>query len=461
MSIAFSARSSFRSLTLARPEHARAPLRVLGSELSVPLVTGATVRYVNLDVAATAPCLERVRDAVAEILPWAGSVHRGAGFVSSVSTDLFAAARTAVSDFVGARRDDIVVFTRNTTDALALLSRALPADTTVVTFSSEHHANLLPWRARRSVELGFPVSSEHAVALTERALRELETRHALVAVTGASNVTGELWPIRELAEVAHRHGARVVVDAAQLAPHRAIDVGELGVDYVAFSGHKLYAPFGAGALVGKRDWLDAAEPYLAGGGAVRRVTLDDTEWRDGHARHEAGTPNLVGAHALAVACRALREVGFDRIGAHEAKLTEQLRRGLAELAGVEVLSLFAPDSARLGVASFVVRGRDPSLVAAALSAEHGIGVRDGAFCAHPLVNRLAGGAAVRASVGLGTTDVDVERFLVALRDIVTHGPRWRYRLESGRFVAEQDHRRRPDFVERTLGDHAGATRRSA
>lgn len=431
------------------------PLPVVGADLSVPLVTGEQVGYVNLDYAASAPCLRSVLDAVSALLPWYSSVHRGAGFASTVTTELHAAARRAVGDFVGARGDDTVVFTRNTTDALNLLAAALPDDTTVVTFASEHHANQLPWRRGRCVLLPVPASADEAIARAEGALRAASSAHRLLAVTGASNVTGELWPLAELAAVAHRHGARLGVDAAQLAPHRAIDVAAIGADYLALSGHKLYAPFGSGVLVGRGDWLDAARPYLAGGGAVRRVTSDDVAWASGAPRHEAGTPNVVGAVSLAAACRALRGVGMSAVAAHEASLLDRLTRGLDAVPGVERLALWGPASPRIGVVTFRVRGLDPGAVAAALSAEHGVGVRDGSFCAHPLMAALTrgrapeapGGAAVpgavRVSFGVGTSAADIDRFLLAITDLVARGARWRYRLDAGRYVPDPDPRPRP------------------
>ncbi len=157
-----------------------------------------------------------------------------------------------------------------------------------------------------------------ALDALETQLRALGGRTALIAVTGASNVTGEVWPIEEIAGLAHRHGSRVVLDAAQLAAHRPIDITAWGVDYVAFSGHKVYAPYGAGVLAGPADWLDRARPHLAGGGAVRNVTVDGVEWTTGPARHEGGTPAALGAVAIAAAVRALRATGWERIQAHAA-----------------------------------------------------------------------------------------------------------------------------------------------
>ncbi|WP_438042165.1 aminotransferase class V-fold PLP-dependent enzyme [Sorangium sp. So ce128] len=453
----------------APPALGALPLPVVGADLSVPLVTGERVGYVNLDYAASAPCLRSVLDAVAALLPWYSSVHRGAGFASTVTTELYAAARQEVADFVGARDEDTVVFTRNTTDALNLLAAALPEDTTVVMFASEHHANQLPWRRGRSVVLPVPASADEAIARADGALRGVLSRHRLLAVTGASNVTGELWPLPELAAVAHRHGARLAVDAAQLAPHRAIELAGIGADYVALSGHKLYAPFGGGVLVGRGDWLDAARPYLAGGGAVRRVTHDGVEWASGAPRHEAGTPNVVGAVSLAAACRALSEVGMSAVAAHEASLLDRVTRGLCAVPGVERLAMWGPESPRIGVVTFNVRGLHPGAVAAALSAEHGIGVRDGSFCAHPLMTALAGDRApeasgsaaavplaVRASFGVGTSAADIDRFLLAIAELVARGPRWRYRLDGGRHVPDPDPRPRPALAGLLAGGAASA-----
>ncbi|MYS21968.1 Aminotransferase class-V, partial [Streptomyces sp. DvalAA-14] len=261
-----------------------------------------------------------------------------------------------------------------------------------------------------------------------------------------------------------RHGARIVLDAAQLVPHQAVDIAALDVDWVAFSGHKLYAPFGSGVLAGRPDWLRDAQPYLAGGGATRKVARRadgrlDVEWHTAiAARHEAGSPNVIGAYAIASACRALTEAGFDRLADRERQLLAQLRDGLAAVPEVRVLSLFGPDSARVGVLSFVVQGWNSSHFAAALSAEYGIGVRDGLFCAHPLVRTLLDSApdepgecgapdaapgerslnAIRVSFGVGTPDEHIARFLAAVRALVREGARWNYVTENGRCVPARD-----------------------
>ncbi|MGV9884385.1 aminotransferase class V-fold PLP-dependent enzyme [Streptomyces sp. NPDC003006] len=442
-----------------------APLAVLGRDVTVPLVTGGEVTYAALDYAASAPALQRVWDDVAAYAPYYGSVHRGAGYLSQLSTDLFENSRTAVAEFLDCRADDQVVFTRSTTDSLNLLAAALPANCQVFVFETEHHASLLPWRDAQVTYLDAPRTPDEAVQTLERALAD---RHpygpALVCVTGASNVTGELWPVRELAAAAHAHGARIVLDAAQLAPHHPVSVRELDVDWVAFSGHKLYAPFGSGVLAGRSDWLRAAEPYLAGGGASRKVARRpkeagggvDVEWHDTAARHEAGSPNVIGVYSIASACKALTDAGFDELVARERHLIKTVREGLAEVPAVRVLSLFGDDAPRVGVISFVVDGWNSSHFAAALSAEYGIGVRDGLFCAHPLVRTLLGGEAdepgecgapeaapgekslnaIRVSFGAGTPDEHVERFVRAVKELVADGARWSYRTEDGRCVPD-------------------------
>ncbi|WP_225848420.1 aminotransferase class V-fold PLP-dependent enzyme [Streptomyces sp. HPF1205] len=461
-SASFSASSS--------PEPCPPPLPVLGRDVRVPLVTGGEVGYAALDYAASAPALQRVWDDVAAYAPYYGSVHRGAGYLSQLSTDLFEQSRAAVADFLGCRaagdggrtEGDQVIFTRSTTDSLNLLAAALPAGTRVFVFETEHHASLLPWARARDARVRYldaPRTPEQAVAALDVALHGAPKGPKLVCVTGASNVTGELWPVRELAAAAHRHGARVVLDAAQLAPHHPLDIAALDVDWVAFSGHKLYAPFGCGVLAGRADWLREADPYLAGGGATRTVTRAphggvDVRWHTTAARHEAGSPNVIGAYAIASACRALREAGFDALVAREQALLARLREGLARVPGVRVLSLFGEDAPRVGVLSFTVDGWNSSHFAAALSAEYGIGVRDGLFCAHPLLRLLLGAGredpgecgapdavpgesslnAVRVSFGAGTPEEHVERFLTAVTTLVREGARWEYRVENGRCV---------------------------
>jgi selenocysteine lyase/cysteine desulfurase len=395
---------------------------VLGADVLVPLVQGGTARYANLDYAASAPALAAVAEQVSELLPLYASVHRGAGYASRACTAAYEAARQEVAAFTGARDDDLVVIARNTTDALNLLATAVPGP--VVHLDIEHHANLLPWQSREHRVVAARPTLAETLAAVEAELARWPA--ALLSVTGASNVTGECLPLARLAAVAHRHGARIAVDGAQLVPHRRVDIAATGIDYLAFSGHKMYAPFGAGALIGRRDWLDAAPPYLAGGGAVRRVTVGATSWTDGAARHEAGTPNVIGTVALAAACRFAAALPAGAVTAHEAALLTALLDGLASV-GARVHRIWPDSGDRVPVVTFTVDGYPASLVAAYLSAEHGIGVRDGKFCAHPLLARLGlPTGAVRASLGLGSQPDDVHRLIAALRQLRDSGPAWTY-----------------------------------
>jgi selenocysteine lyase/cysteine desulfurase len=419
------------------------PPPMLGEDAEVACVDGRRLRYANLDHAASTPVMAEVWATAEEFMPWYSSVHRGSGYKSQVATAAFEGARGDVACFVGARPADDVVFVRNTTEAINLLAASLPAGTRVLSSPVEHHANMLPWRRHDVRLLPFPRSAEDLLDACERALRA--ERIDLVAVTGASNVTGEVWPVEELATLAHRYDAKLFVDAAQLAPHRRIDMTRSGIDLLAFSGHKLYAPLGAGALVGR---LGDGEPLLAGGGAIRLVTVDDVIWADAPDRFEAGSPNVVGVVALAAACRALLSLGMEAVASHERSLAVRLWTRLATVPGLELLTLWPPGTVdRVGVATFNLAGyRDP-LLAAVLSAEHAIGVRHGCFCAHPLMTELlrvpqaesrrlhaelrAGRhpqlpGAVRASVGLGATVEDVDRLVAALREIAAYGPRARY-----------------------------------
>jgi selenocysteine lyase/cysteine desulfurase len=446
------------------------PPRTVSENLGVPTLHRSVVDYANFDHAASTPALESVKAAVDIALRTYSSVHRGNGYASQITSGWYEEARAQVHGFVGARSDDLVVFTRNCTDSLNLLGRILPENTTTFVFESEHHAALLAWDPERTVRIPVPESVQGALTLLDDALSESArtTRGPrLVVVSGASNVTGELWPIESIVSIAKRYDARVALDAAQLAPHRKIDIEALGVDFVAFSGHKLYAPFGAGVLAGRADWLNDASPYLRGGGATEKVTSSQIKWTRGAARHEAGSPNVIGAVAIAAACAAF-DAHRDAIEAHEGALADRLRSGLAEIAGVTTYSIFGPEHERVGVATFTIDGLDSSLVSAALSAEYGIGVRDGKFCAHLLVDALLdrpntddsrqasarGGdsrnvaghgngssrTAVRASVGLANTLEHVARLLGAIVTLAAEGPAFEYELTAQGWVAIDDPR---------------------
>jgi len=376
------------------------------------------------------------------------------------------------------------VFTRNTTDAINLFSRILPADASVFVFETEHHANLLPWRLHRTTYLAAPTGPDEALGTLRAALAEASIAPgdpALVTVTGASNVTGEVWPVAEMAELAHRFGARILVDAAQLAPHAPLDMEAAGIDYVALSGHKLYAPYGAGALIGRSDWLGRGDPFLMGGGAVRFVTIEEVLWAELPDRQEAGSPNVVGAVAFGIACATLSDIGMEALSAKEHAVRVRARERLSAVPGLQLYTLWDDALPHIGVLTFNLAGYEHSLLATILSAEHGIGVRHGCFCAHPMmlrILRVSGESAedlrarmrrgehprlpgaVRMSTCVDTTTDDVDRLAAALEEIAAAGPRWAYRQDpdTGEYEPDPDPRPMPPLPFDILGRVSDAVR---
>ncbi len=372
--------------------------QIVGVDALVPLLDGSRRQYVNFDNAASTPALRPVFDKVNEFMDWYSSVHRGTGFKSQIATEAYDLAHDIVGCFVGANLEtNTVVFGKNTTEAINKLARRFPLDPEDVVLCSlmEHHSNDLPWRLQARL-LHIDVHDDGS--LDEDHFDRLLDQHGgnvkLVAISGASNVTGHVNPIHRLAEKAHAVGARILVDAAQLAPHRAIDMrpddAPDHLDFVAISAHKMYAPYGTGALVGPTSLFAQGTPDMVGGGTVDIVTVDDVRWGHPPDRDEAGSPNVVGAVALAQAVLSLEEIGMDLLARHEAALTAHALRGLRKIDGVKVHGMTDPDRAaeRVGVIPFSMRGVSHYKVAAALSFEGGIAVRNGCFCAHPYILRL-------------------------------------------------------------------------
>jgi cysteine desulfurase/selenocysteine lyase len=418
-----------------------------GVDLPVPVAGGGTVTGINFDNAASTPPLKRVRDAVNGFSEVYSSVHRGTGYKSRLATEAYEQARELVGRFLSVdESSQVVIFVKGTTDALNRIAagQARLDGREVLVTEMEHHADLLPWRHRGShVMVGLSEDGHIDLEAIERALKERGGKIGLVAVCGASNVTGFVSPIHEVAELAHRHGALVSIDAAQLAPHHRIDIRPAGdpghLDFVSFSGHKMYAPYGAGVLVAPRAFF-AGAPEVMGGGAISIVTWDDTVWADLPDREEAGSPNVIGAVALGVAIETLGELGFDDMLHHEVELGAALHQRLSRIPGVGVLGGVDGAGAppRLGLASFVVDGTHHGLVAAALSHEWGIAVRNGCFCANPYVfhllhmnrqaveavegevtagHRKALPGAVRASLAPYNTLGELDRFVEAVTHI--------------------------------------------
>ena len=373
---------------------------IVGVGQSVPLLDGSIKTYVYLDNAASTPAFRHVHEKVTEFLTWYSSVHRGAGFKSLISTHVFEEARQTVASFVGADpTTSCVIFVKNATEAINKLANRFDwrPDDVILSTSMEHHSNDLPWRPKAHVEyVGLRPDGSLDVNDLALKLERFRGRVRLVTTTGASNVSGFLPPIHDMAEMAHSYGARFMVDCAQLAPHRAIRMGAPGaprsLDFVVLSGHKMYAPFGSGALIGPDEFFRAGSPDYRGGGTIEIVTPDEVYWAEPPDREEAGTPNVIGAVALAASIRTLSQVGMDAVAAHEAELTGYALRRLQDVPGLRVYGSSDPDALenRLGVISFLMESAPHGKVAAILGFEGGIGVRNGCFCAHPYVLRLLG-----------------------------------------------------------------------
>jgi len=420
---------------------------LVGDGLLVPCTDGTERPYLSFDAAASTSVLPQVLDAVEAFVPWYAGVRHGAGYRSQASALAYQSTHLAALAFAGRGGDsgDVAVICRNATEAINHLACRLRLDRgdVVVTTVAEHYSNLLPWT--RVAACRFVECSQDGTFAPEDVAAALDQRPVprLLAITGASNVTGWLPPLPEIIAVAHHRGIPVLVDAAQLAPHRPLPPE---ADFLAWSGHKMYAPFGTGVLVGPRRVFAAGDPFLVGGGAAAVFDLDDVAWLDPPEREEAGSPNVIGAVALHAAIGALEDIGWPAIVGHDRRIAWSLRRGLAAIPGVRLLGP-GLDTETSPVATFSVEGVPDAVVAARLAAEDAIGVGHGSFYAYPYLARLLGlspaearararqarrdgpGAtpgAVRASAGINTSEQDVTRLLAAIARLVASEPPVRY-----------------------------------
>jgi len=382
---------------------------------------------VYLDSAATSQKPNAVVDAESEYYRTSNSnVHRGVYGLSEEATDAYERARERTARFLGGKNPSEVVFVRGTTEAINLVATSLGRSLLkrgdrVIATVMEHHSNVVPWHMLREysgVELEFvDVDDEGRLRLDDLDRLLAKARPKVVAVTHVSNVLGTVNPIREIAERAHAVGALVVVDAAQSAPHRKIDVGALGADFLAFSGHKALGPMGIGVLWGRTDLLEEMPPCMGGGEMIREVHADRVSYREAPAKFEAGTPNVGGAIALSVALDYLERIGWDEIGAHGRRLSERALR-LAEERFGGTMKIFGPKDLRERepILSFSLKGVHPHDIASLLDAD-GICVRAGHHCAQPLMERLGGASLTRASPYLYNTEAEIDRLFDGLQRI--------------------------------------------
>ncbi len=435
--------------------------RFVGIDQPVPLLDGTMAAYINLDNAASTPPLKEVMETLEHFLPYYSSVHRGSGFKSRLSTLVYDQAHEIIGRFVGADLGtNTVIFGKNTTEAINKLSYRFPfADNALVlTTQLEHHSNDLPWRNQARV---IHIKATPEGRLDENDFNRLLKLYAgkvqLVAVTGASNVTGFIPPIHRLAKKTHAAGAKILVDAAQLAPHRRIrmkpDHDPEHLDFVAISAHKMYAPFGTGALIGPKKIFLENGPEYSGGGTIDVVTHDEVAWAGLPDRDEAGSPNVVGAVAMAAAAQVLMQAGMKTISALEEKLIVYALKQLSTVPGIEIYGETDPAGAkeRVGAIPFNLQGISHFLVAAILGYEAGIGVRSGCFCAHPYVshmldidekegdlwrrqimegNRSNMPGMIRISFGCYNSFNDIDRLATMLKRIKKGDYKGDYRLDS-------------------------------
>ena len=360
------------------------------------------------------------------------NVHRGVHWLSQEATEAHEAARETVRKFINAEKTSEIIFTRGTTESLnivaATFGELLNEGDEIIVSQMEHHSNIVPWQlqaTKRGIRLRvIPLRDDYRLDLD--AFRQLFTdRTRLVSVTHVSNVLGTQNPIADIVSIAHEHGVPVLVDAAQSAPHKPLDVQALDCDFLALSGHKMYGPTGIGVLYGREEWLDRLPPYQGGGEMIDRVTWEHTTFERLPFKFEAGTPDYIATHGLATAIDYMESLGLENIAAHEHELGAYAYQQLQQVDGIHVYAPTSPSAdgtpvlAREwgGALSFNV-GNIHHLDLGTLLDRLGVAVRTGHHCAQPLMDRLQVQGTVRASFALYNTRDDVDAFVAALQRVV-------------------------------------------
>ena len=393
---------------------------------TVDVLDGSVRPLIYLDHAATTHPPNFAIDELKRFLSLDyANVHRASYQLARRSTLRFEDAYRTCGGFVGAdTKHHCVIFTSNTTAACEIVAHAMaPRPGAVLVTDLEHHSSDLPHRRRGDiVRVGLDAQQRLDMASLREVLEKEDIK--LVSVTGAANVTGWMPPIHEIAAIAHEHGALICVDAAQLIAHAPIEMGKPGeptsIDFLVAAGHKAYAPFGAGFLVGPREILDSVDPVVPGGGVAASVSEHEAVWLPSPDRHQFGTPNVGGAIGMSVMLELLMRIGMDEVRRHELKLLHRMIDGLTSMGGI---TLYGPPELedRVGIVPFNVDGVSDMLTAAVLGEEFGVAVRNGRFCSHVHSERLLGESenrgAVRASIGLFNDESDVDAFLAAV-DVV-------------------------------------------
>ena len=375
---------------------------------------------VYLDNAATTQKPRSVVDAIAnEYYNVNANVHRGVHFLSQKATELHEQARETVRAFIHARSTSEIVFTRGTTESINLVATCfsqacMKEGDEVIISTMEHHSNIVPWQmaaGRMGIQLKVIPINDKGELLMEDYKKLFSPRPRLVSVAHVSNVLGTVNPVKEIISIAHDHGVPVLIDGAQSAPHMPIDVQELDCDFFAFSGHKTYGPTGIGVLYGKEKWLDQLPPYQGGGEMIQHVSFQHTTYNELPYKFEAGTPDYVGSHALAVAIDYLNTLGMDNIHAYERQLTDYAMQQMQQIEGIR---FFGTADNKDAVISFLV-GDIHHLDLGTLLDRLGIAVRTGHHCAEPLMHRLGIEGTVRASLAFYNTREEIDSLVAAIQ----------------------------------------------
>lgn len=378
---------------------------------------------VYFDNGATTQKPKQVIDSIVDYYSgYNANIHRGVHRLSQEASAAYEAARHKVSQHLGAAHDEEIIFTRGTTESVNLVAQAYlknrltPGDEIVIT-GMEHHSNILPWQQlceeRGAVLRIVPVTDSGELELT--ALDRLfSPKTKFFAFTHVSNTLGTINPAKELTALAHQHNVPVFVDGAQAVPHMQVNVQEINCDFYCFSGHKVYAPTGIGALYVKKDLLEEMQPYQVGGGTIKTVTFEKTEYVSGPLKYEAGTPNIEGAIGLGVALDYVNEIGMNNIAAHEHELFVYAREQLKAVAGVRFIG---EAKQQAGVISFVVGTIHPFDIGTILD-QQGIAVRTGHHCTQPLMAQFCIPGTVRVSFALYNTKEEIDLFITALQKAV-------------------------------------------
>ncbi|HFK6243067.1 TPA: cysteine desulfurase [Listeria monocytogenes] len=375
-----------------------------------------------LDNAATSQKPKQVIEALTHYYEFDNAnVHRGVHTLAARATDAYESARGKVAKFIHAREVAEIIFTRGTTSAINLVVDSyaeanIEAGDEIVISYLEHHSNLIPWQQlakRKGAVLKYIELEEDGTISVEQAKKTIGEKTKIVALAHVSNVLGTITPIKEIAAIAHQFGAVILVDGAQAVPHMEVDVVDLDADFYAFSGHKMVAPTGIGALYGKRELLDAMEPTEFGGEMIDFVELYDSTWKELPWKFEAGTPIIGGAIALGAAIDYLAEVGLENIHAHEQALASY---AMEEMSKIEGITIYGPKDAskRCGLVTFNLEGAHPHDIATILD-EDGVAIRAGHHCAQPLMKWLDVSSTARASFYIYNTKEEIDALIDGLK----------------------------------------------